>query len=298
VNRRLAAIALAPMLALSLRAQEGEPTAAPTPAGTPTPPPVTLCVSCHENLAGALSEPVHEWTGSVHWAAGISCNGCHGGDPQSEELAHSRLNGFVGRPTARDVPYFCGQCHAAFMEKHLAGPHGRNVLPTCTYCHGSHDIQPPTPDIISPERCTRCHSYEMPRRFREVIVKAEDLLSQAQAGMARLEQMKYNSHFLQQRLGEAHGDRVQIHLAVHSFDIAEVTDLVTKLEEVTQLITDNVTFLDEAAGLRAFNHRLHIVGFIALVLFALLLELYRHRHYHHHRWLEQLPPDWEIPKKK
>jgi hypothetical protein len=197
----------------------------------------------------------------------------------------------------REVAYFCGQCHAAFTEKHLAGPHGRNVLPTCVHCHDNHNVQTPSPDIINRELCTRCHSYDMPERFREVIVEAEDLLRQSQAGMARLEEMEYNSHFLQQRLGEAHGDRVQVHLAVHSFNIAEVTDLAAELEEVTELITDHVTYLDDAANLRVINHLLHILGYVALILFAIGLQILRHRHFHHHRWIERLPPDWEVPRK-
>ena len=131
------------------------------------------CVQCHRDLPGRSSEIVHvEWAKSVHFAAGVGCHGCHGGDPtvrrdqfdsleamkQASHLArnaefllmHQKDQRFVSAARGRSVSYFCGKCHADIKEKHLGSPHGDFGDPTCLYCHGqgSHKITDPTPALI------------------------------------------------------------------------------------------------------------------------------------------------------
>jgi hypothetical protein len=131
------------------------------------------CVQCHRDLPGRSSQIVDlEWKHSVHYAAGVGCDGCHGGDPsvnaeqfqsrQALKLAsHRRRNPeflvlhdtgreFVSSVRGRSVSYFCGMCHDEIKEKHLGSPHGKFGDPTCLYCHGqgSHKIEEPTLQII------------------------------------------------------------------------------------------------------------------------------------------------------
>ena len=64
-------------------AAPGAPPAPPAPAPPPADPfAENACVQCHRDLPGRSSEIVElEWKQSVHYAAGVGCDGCHGGNP-------------------------------------------------------------------------------------------------------------------------------------------------------------------------------------------------------------------------
>lgn len=125
----------------------------------------------------------------VHFRRGLSCAGCHGGDPE-DDFGHEFVDEWPENMRARRqdrswVPGFCGRCHAdtAFMRgfnpglptdqlaKYRGSRHGILLLEgkdsraaECTSCHGLHGIQGPSsprshvyPTRV-PETCAACHS--------------------------------------------------------------------------------------------------------------------------------------------
>jgi Cytochrome c3/Cytochrome c554 and c-prime len=144
------------------------------------------CSACHLALDDArLRAPAQLADSDIHHTQGISCAGCHGGDPSSDdaEVAMSPSKGFVGKIAYRDIPEICGSCHsdAAFMlryapniptdqlqqyktSKHgLALAKGDTNVAVCTSCHGAHGIRqvndgrsPVYPTHIV-DTCARCH---------------------------------------------------------------------------------------------------------------------------------------------
>jgi cytochrome b subunit of formate dehydrogenase len=134
------------------------------------------CASCHE-------EVTKTWQGSIHgkgFAKGerdvAMCGDCHG--------AHDIIK--VKDPRSRvaklRLPFTCAKCHrnpelakqhgfsSEPAAQYMESIHGRGLLkqglivaPSCSDCHGWHDIQPPT-DPRSPvskarvpQTCGRCH---------------------------------------------------------------------------------------------------------------------------------------------
>lgn len=125
----------------------------------------------------------------VHFRRGLSCAGCHGGDP-AEGMDHDFPENWPDTSKKRHqdrkwVPGFCASCHsdAAFMRQYdpdlptdqfdkykesrhgmvlLAGDNGRAA--ECTSCHGVHGIQGPDSPGSSvyptnvPATCGSCHS--------------------------------------------------------------------------------------------------------------------------------------------
>jgi hypothetical protein len=138
-------------------------------------PPADACVACHEEDDDeTVSNPVPEWRHSVHAAAEVSCDGCHGGDPHAvdEDAAHDEDAGFIGTPGWREMPPFCGACHESIAEAFEGGAfgsayHGDAVPPSCATCHMSegHDTQPAELDEILPD--------PLPPRLRRAPVVAE-----------------------------------------------------------------------------------------------------------------------------
>jgi Doubled CXXCH motif (Paired_CXXCH_1) len=161
------------------------------------------CILCHtdsesqsaENLfsvaTGSRQTAAHmnlkEVVEDVHFRSGLSCAGCHGGDPTAD-LGHDFAKEWPekGREKNRAwVVQFCARCHSDpkimhefnpslptdQLAKFKDSPHGRTLLenhddraPSCVSCHGVHGIRPakdPQSKVYAqrvPETCGSCHS--------------------------------------------------------------------------------------------------------------------------------------------
>ncbi len=177
----LAVATLAIGLAAAARA------AAPAAPAAPVRAAADSCLSCHATLKDErLRKPAELATSDIHHAQGITCAGCHGGDPAAADgsAAMDPRKGFVGVFAPRAIPEMCGSCHsnAAYMlryapniptdqlsqyrtSKHgLALAKGATDVAVCSSCHGAHGVRPPS-DARSPvyptrvvETCARCHA--------------------------------------------------------------------------------------------------------------------------------------------
>ena len=143
------------------------------------------CISCHAGLEKRLSDPVTLFDHDIHRSKGLSCNDCHGGNPAKSDMAGAKdkMYGYVGKPTAQQIPAFCGKCHsdANLMKKfnpslrvdqvqeYFTSVHGHRLqggdqkVATCISCHGVHGIRAPDDpqSTVFPmnvaETCGKCH---------------------------------------------------------------------------------------------------------------------------------------------
>jgi len=151
------------------------------------------CIDCHRSLDDEeLSQPARAAVDDVHASAGITCADCHGGDPTLEivdedyDPAKEPSTGFVGAPGIRDIPTFCGKCHAdaAYMQRYdpnlpvdqlaqyWTSGHGKKLregatdVAECVSCHGSHgmlavsDPRAPVYPTKVAGTCGGCHADE------------------------------------------------------------------------------------------------------------------------------------------
>jgi len=169
--------ALAGALLLATLAAPHSTLAAPQPApAAAAEQPEIVCIQCHRTLPDKLGAPVKLWRASIHAENGISCNGCHGGDPKDAADAMNRSRGFLGAPKEGDIPAFCGRCHPGVMKDYLASAHGRALGkggPTCVTCHGNHQVLKASLELINEKSCTRCHSFERARAIRNAMQQTE-----------------------------------------------------------------------------------------------------------------------------
>jgi predicted CXXCH cytochrome family protein len=160
------------------------------------------CIQCHETLDAEHASIVSKYKSDVHFQRDIGCEGCHGGDASvgfkesDPSISMDPSKGYVGSPTHRQIPRFCGKCHSDVeymkefnprlrvdQEQQYRSSHhakllarGDTLVATCISCHGVHGILPvrdassPVNKINIPQTCTRwCHSdsrlmarYEIP----------------------------------------------------------------------------------------------------------------------------------------
>ncbi len=141
------------------------------------------CLKCHKEIE-MLPEDFSE--NDIHLQPGLSCSGCHGGDPTQIDagMAMAPGAGFQAVPEKKNIPGFCGRCHGNITvmrdyqpriatdqeEQYFTSVHGNKLMSgdqkvaECTSCHTAHSILP-AKDTRStvhplniPATCKACHS--------------------------------------------------------------------------------------------------------------------------------------------
>lgn len=140
------------------------------------------CITCHLDI-DVLPEDFQEY--DIHLQEGLSCAGCHGGDPtiEDEDLSMSPQAGFIGIPEKEQLSDLCGRCHSdpAFMHDYQPRIHtdqaeqyaisyhgimlseGDTKTAGCVDCHTAHSIMSSTDarstvySLNVPATCDRCH---------------------------------------------------------------------------------------------------------------------------------------------
>ena len=143
----------------------------------------STCVDCHSALDANLKVTGEQYAQDIHAQKGLTCAGCHGGDPTSME-AMDKKKGFKGHIDRNAIPELCAKCHAdgAYMRqynpslrtdqlaqyktsvhgKRLAG--GDSKVAVCIDCHGVHGIRAvkdPRSKVFPlnvADTCARCHA--------------------------------------------------------------------------------------------------------------------------------------------
>lgn len=133
-----------------------------------------------------MSAPATLFDNDIHHARGLSCNDCHGGDPNADtkEGAKDPKKGYLGKPKTLDIPAYCGKCHsdASLMKKfnpslrvdqeseYYTSVHGKLLkrgesrVATCISCHSVHGIRAINDPLSSvyaanvAETCSKCHA--------------------------------------------------------------------------------------------------------------------------------------------
>lgn len=140
---------------------------------------LSLCAKCHK-------KEVAEYKGSVHGKANklgdpdaAICLSCHGGGHVIRKVSDP-----LSRVSERNLPETCAKCHSdpEFARRHgmsakdmyaayMRSTHAKQTkagahAATCSNCHGSHDIRPPSDpaSLIAAGRlvktCGACHAVE------------------------------------------------------------------------------------------------------------------------------------------
>jgi len=141
------------------------------------------CLECHRI---AEDKPSVMFLKDIHYSRGITCAGCHGGNPNAEEMeqAMDKKAGFIGVPKGDDISRACAVCHSSPEKMKSFGSSlptnqweflqtsvhaklslaGKDHIAQCVTCHNSHGIvsikNPSSPvyplNII--KTCTQCHA--------------------------------------------------------------------------------------------------------------------------------------------
>jgi len=222
----------------------------------------SVCLQCHANLERRLSEPVGLWQESVHAANGISCHNCHGGNPSDFALAMTPESGFIGVPKSTEIPDFCGRCHIGVREDYLASAHGQARLeggPHCVNCHSNHRVVAASLDLIAPQLCSNCHSFERAARLKSALEKTEASMAGLDSELTGLFRLGVTVRDKQDALFAVRNDFRRL---AHSVNVEQV-------EAETAQFAKRITEIND--GVQAIHAELTQRKVIGAVIVALLL---------------------------
>jgi len=141
------------------------------------------CIECHSRQKDKAGQVVTIFQSSVHKSAGVSCDGCHGGDSSQADKAKAHSGNFIAKADTAATLEMCGQCHRQPLEFFKASRHvaARPNAPRldCAECHGVHAIGAASESFRWPQFCAGCHGLEylpqLPRPFQQMLSLADDL---------------------------------------------------------------------------------------------------------------------------
>ena len=230
---------------------------------------VNACIECHTSLT--MREDLRgipdEWRKSWHFQNYVDCQGCHGGDPGDAKMSMSHNRGFIGSPKREEIPDFCGKCHIGILEIYRKSGHGRGLspegqTPVCVTCHGSHNIQKGSIDIINEQRCTQCHTYERAKVIRQALFVVEKQIVEVAEKLNALK----NEGVLIEREEKSHfSTHMEFGMLFHTIDVELV-------KERTDEFTERLNKLD--ARLAEIFKELSLRENIATFFFLLFLCLF------------------------
>ena len=141
------------------------------------------CFTCHDGLGDKESSGYKH---DIHFAKGISCAGCHGGNAASEDMekAMDKDAGYIGVPKGDEISKACASCHSDSAKMHSYGAaiptnqwellktsvharlatNGQEQIVQCITCHGVHGIvsvkNPASPvyPLNVVKTCSKCHA--------------------------------------------------------------------------------------------------------------------------------------------
>lgn len=228
-----------------------------------------ICIQCHSKMPEKYSQPVKLWRGSIHAENGISCNGCHGGDPKDAANAMSPARGFLGAPKEAAIPAFCGRCHVGVMKDYLASAHGRMLGkggPTCVTCHGNHQVVKASLGLINEKNCSRCHSFERARIIRDAMQETETTIVVIDG---RINAYKLNGTDTEKLEKDLFAVRNRFHTLFHNVNVAMVTKESAQIQGELKKIQSVLGALDD-------THQKRKIAGAGAVAFMLLLALVLH----------------------
>jgi len=123
------------------------------------------CKECHEEQYSSAQDGVHQKAISAENENAPLCSDCH--NPHTQTRVIGTESGELTIAARLHIPQTCAECHADKYEQYKASVHGKALteegnldVPTCTDCHGVHNIEDPTTAAFrnnTPALCADCH---------------------------------------------------------------------------------------------------------------------------------------------
>ncbi len=199
---------------------------------------VPCSLECHATTIDKIAKSNYEqWTQSKHALFNVTCDNCHGGNPNSDvkEVAHEgvlRANETNSSVFYRNVPDTCGKCHVDELNQFKDSKHYQRLkalkqAPSCDTCHVPHEFKVLNASEFQ-DLCSSCHNIDMniapdiPEKAVDAIQNAEQLKSEIRTADAAIKQAKEQKRDVaaaQKELDTAVSIRDNLPILWHGFNL-------------------------------------------------------------------------------
>jgi predicted CXXCH cytochrome family protein len=128
----------------------------------------STCQQCHLEQYEQTLDSVHQNALAAGNENAAVCTDCH--NPHTQPRLTNEDTGELLLGARLVIPQTCAQCHSTIYETYRQSVHGaalteegNQYVPTCTDCHGVHNIGDPTSNSFrnsTPALCAECHTNE------------------------------------------------------------------------------------------------------------------------------------------
>lgn len=129
---------------------------------------ISCSFECHEDvIRKRASDNFQQWSDSDHSKYYVTCDACHGGNPNgnSETASHETMKGINDAQSPiyfKNIPDTCGKCHAEEMEHfkntmHYQRLRAESRAPSCVTCHKPHTFKVLKASEMT-ALCSVCHN--------------------------------------------------------------------------------------------------------------------------------------------
>lgn len=129
---------------------------------------ISCSLDCHEDIIRKkASDNFQQWSDSGHSSYYVTCDACHGGDPNKDKEveAHSSMKN-ISDPQSpiyfKNIPETCGKCHKQELDHFKNTMHYQRLsaesrAPSCVTCHKPHSFKVLKASELTP-LCSICHN--------------------------------------------------------------------------------------------------------------------------------------------
>jgi len=233
----------------------------------------SACIDCHASalMKADFQKIPGEWRQSWHYQNRVACQDCHGGDPKDAAKSMAPESGFIGVPKPKQVPEFCGKCHIGIKDNYLESGHGKALMttgrgPNCVLCHGSHNIQKASIDIISPKLCGVCHKYDRAKDMKASLLLTEQKINDIGKS---LETLKAGLISTQDEDKVLFQTQAEFRTLFHTVDVKLVQEKTGEFSKRLNAINDTVL-----KGFGELKFRQDLAVFIMLIFIGLGITIF------------------------
>jgi hypothetical protein len=135
--------------------------------------------------------------------------------------------------------------------------------PNCVTCHGSHDIQKASINIINERLCAKCHSYERVKVMKQALFVTENKMNEIEKS---LKELKTKGVFTEEEEKDFFSIQAQFRTLFHTVDVSlvkkQTDDFAKRLDQVKVKIQKNF----EELGFRRDFSALLMMLFVGLAI--------------------------------
>ncbi|MCZ7401801.1 MAG: hypothetical protein O8C61_06240 [Candidatus Methanoperedens sp.] len=153
---------------------------------------ISCSLECHEDvIRKKASDNFQQWSESGHSNYFVTCDACHGGNPNinSEAGAHSSMKNITDPESPiyfKNIPETCGKCHDTELEHfkntmHYQRLRAESRAPSCITCHQPHSFKVLKASELT-QLCSVCHNQNdqvstanVPKDAKLALEKADEL---------------------------------------------------------------------------------------------------------------------------